>query len=160
MQILTHMLYIHQKGLSILFRYVLCSKCRESWAGVDYLQEGTNISIHGDMSTQIAHRWWVLSALDYTPYCTILLCALAGWYSQSCATWVTICKVASPHAQGSLKCRNIREDFVAEARMSIANFAVAYLRHMHWYWQVLRSTSGRLPFWSVRWRLGKTSCST
>lgn len=127
-QILTYRLYIHQKGLNILFRYVLCSKCRENWASVDYLQEGANISIHGVMSTAWGRG---LSALDYTPYCTTLLCALAGWYLWSCATWVTICKVASPRAQGSLKCRHIREDFVAEARMSIANFAVAYLRHMH-----------------------------
>lgn len=39
--------------------------------------------------------------------------------------------MGSPNAQGSWKCRRLREDFVAETWTSVANFAVAYLRHMH-----------------------------
>lgn len=41
------------------------------------------------------------------------------------------CRVGSPQAQGILKCRHRRGDFVAETWMPVANFAVAYLRHMH-----------------------------
>lgn len=93
-----------------------------------YFQVGTSISIHGAMST--ACRWG-LSPLAYTPYHTILLWTLAGWYLQLCAMCVTNCKVGSPYAQGSQKWRHTRGDFVAETWTCVANFAVACLRHMH-----------------------------
>lgn len=66
--------------------------------------------------------------LDCTPDCTGLC---HHWLTLLCAIWVTTCKVGSPNAQGSWKRGRVREDFVAETWTSVANFAVAYLRHMH-----------------------------
>lgn len=66
--------------------------------------------------------------LNGTPGCSALC---HHWLTLLCAIWVTTCKVGFPNAQGSWKCRRAREDFVAETWTSVANFAVAYLRHMH-----------------------------
>lgn len=129
--VLTHMLYIHQKVLRVVCGYVLSSKCRQGeqdWIICKkeqispFMETQALPEDEGYLPWIAHHTGWML---------TVLLCALTGWYLQFCTTYVMTCRVGSPHAWGSLKCRHTRGDFVAETWMSISNFVAVYLRHVN-----------------------------
>lgn len=88
-------------------------------------KEGTNVSILRAMCSHCLgmRAPWMAHQAD-TALCH-------PWLTLLCAIWVTTCEVGFPNAQGSWKRRRVREDFVAETWTPDANFAAAYLRHMH-----------------------------
>lgn len=256
MQISTHMLNMHQEGLSIRSGHVLSIKCREQWTSLDYLHESQNhridvMLIGKDLSDQqpgllmlpLNHvpqshvctsfkylwAWWphsfsgqpipiphhlsheevfLISNLNLSWHnlkpCTVVL-LLVTWeknptssrlgrkeqispLAEPCAPtawewghlgWHTrlLCSVPSladtalcylgdnlrgggSKCSGKLEVQARKRGFCCWNMDVCWQFCCSIFETYARYWQVLHSAHGRLPFWSFRWRQGRTFCTT